>query len=204
MDFAGIGGSLGASLREVRKAAGITLEAAARQAELSKGYLSKVESGQAIPSGRVIVRLTTVYGVPLSDIFIADKQKRPISLVRASERIPINRTGTEVGYSYEMGSRAKLNPRAEIYFLTLPVLDDEASPRFRHAGEEIIHVLQGRVRFVYGGIDLVLGEGDCIQFDSGVEHYAMAEGGEVARVFIVNIPDRLETQGQTMQSFAGK
>jgi len=187
-----LSGNIGIALRRIRKAAGLTLEAAARQAELTKGYLSKVESGQATPSTRVMVRLADVFGVPLSDILMTDAERRPISVVRANERSIINKTGSDIGYTYELASRAKLNPRAEVFFLTLSVLDGEAPPRFRHSGEEIILVLEGKMRFKYGGLEVIVGPGDCIQFDARIEHHGVAEGGEPARLFVVNIPDRFE------------
>lgn len=121
-----------------------------------------------------------------------DKQRRPISVVRANERMPIIKNGSDVGYGYELASKAKLNPRAEVYFLSVPILDGDDAPRFKHAGEEIILVLEGQVRFEYGGVDFVLREGDCVQFDAGIEHCSFAEGKKPARLFVINIPDWLE------------
>ncbi len=187
-----LGTNIGAALRRIRKASGMTLEAAAGQAELTKGYLSKVESGQATPSTRVMVRLADVFGVPLSDILMSDAERRPISVVRADERKVITKNGSDIGHTYELASRAKLHPRAEVFFLTLSVLEDETPPRFKHSGEEIILVLEGRMRFQYGGMEIIVGPGDCIQFDASIEHYGLAEGAVPARLFVVNIPDRFE------------
>jgi len=185
-------GPLGVTIRRARKAAGLSLEAVAQQASVSKGYLSKVESGQATPSSGAIVRLANVFGLPVSDILMPDQQRRPLSLVRANERTPIKKNGTGIGYSYELAAKGKLNPRAEVFFVNLPTIEGKEPPRFKHPGEEIIHVLEGRVRFIYGGIDLILNTNDCLQFDSGIEHYVVAEGGKPARLFVVSIPDWLE------------
>ena len=192
LDTGEITASLGTTLRRVRSSAGLTLEVAARQAGVSKGYLSKVESGQAQPSSKVMVRLDEVFGITLSDILMPDKQRRPISVVRANERMPIIKSGSDIGYGYELASKAKLNPRAEVFFLNVPILAGDDAPRFKHAGEEIILVLEGQMRFEYGGVDFVLKEGDCVQFDAGIEHYSFAEGKKPARLFVVNIPDWLE------------
>lgn len=188
-------GSIGAALRRARKTRNLTLEATARQAEVTKGYLSKVEQGQAMPSMRVIVRLADVCGVPLSEILMPDAERSPISVVRASERVPMAKNGSEVGYLFEVASRGKLNPHAEVYFLTLPVLNKKMPPRSSHPGEEIILVISGRVRFAYGGVELILDPGDCIQFDATIEHHALAEGSDAAKLFVVRIPDRTEGPG---------
>lgn len=79
----------GAALRRVRKTARLTLEAAALQAGVTKGYLSKVESGQSTPSVRVIINLCGVYGIPVADILMPDDQRKPISIVRPGERTGI-------------------------------------------------------------------------------------------------------------------
>jgi transcriptional regulator with XRE-family HTH domain len=181
---------LGETFRRVRQVAGLTLEAVARQADVTKGYLSKVESGRAIPSIAVISKLADVYGMSLSDIFMPEGQRKPLSLVRASERTPVNKNGSEIGYIYEFASMMKRNPRAEVFFLTLPVLDGEDPPRFRHSGEEIITVLEGHMLFEYGGMEFEMGPGDCIQFDSDIEHHGVAARGQPAKLFVVTIPDR--------------
>ena len=184
--------NLGERFRRARQVTGLTLEAVALQADLTKGYLSKVESGQAMPSIAVISRLADVYGMPLSDIFMPEGERRRFHLVRANERTPVNRNGSELGYVYEFASTMKRNPRADVFFLTLPVLDGEDPPRFKHSGEEIEVVLEGRMLFEYGGMTIEIGPGDCIQFDANIEHCGVSTGGEPAKLFVVLIPERTE------------
>ncbi|MEO3999922.1 helix-turn-helix domain-containing protein [Mesorhizobium sp. CAU 1732] len=181
---------LGATLRRLRKTAGLTIEAAARRAEVTKGYLSKVESGLSQPSIAVITRLAEGYGIPLSEVFISEGEKKPISIVRASERRAINRNGTELGYVYEVASLNKANPRSEVFFLTLPCIENKGLPRFRHAGEEILLVLEGTILFEYAGAQIILETGDCIQFESSFEHYGVAINGRDAKAFVVITTDR--------------
>ena len=126
----------------------------------------------------------------LSDIFMPEGQRRPLSLVRANERTPVNKNGSELGYIYEFASLMKRNPRAEVFFLTLPILEGEDPPRFKHSGEEIIVLLEGRMRFEYGGMEFEMAPGDCIQFDADIEHHGVAVGDAPARAFVVTIPDR--------------
>jgi len=182
---------LGSRLRRIRKSAGYTLEWTAEQAKVTKGYLSKVERGQATPSIAVINRLAEIHGVSLSEFFMPEGERKAISVLRASELRPVNRTGTELGYRYEIGDLSKANPRAEVFFLTLPVLKPNQVPmRYSHSGEEILLVLEGQMIFDYAGVELVLNAGDCIQFDAENEHYGYATGGKEARAFVVTIHDR--------------
>ncbi|NGN44022.1 helix-turn-helix domain-containing protein [Mesorhizobium sp. CGMCC 1.15528] len=190
MDASARMGELGAALRRLRKTANLTMEAAARQADVTKGYLSKVESGASQPSIAVVSRLADVYGVPLSEVFISPGEKGPISIVRADERRLINRNGSELGYVYEIASFNKANPRSEIFFLTLPCIEDAHLPNFRHAGEEVLLVLEGRIRFDYAGTEIILGPGDCIQFEASFDHNGVAIDGKEAKAFVVITPDK--------------
>jgi transcriptional regulator with XRE-family HTH domain len=186
---------LGDSLRQIRHSAGLTLAAVAERIGVSKGYLSKVESGAATPSIAVLSRLADAYGLPISDLFRDATARSAFAVVRADGRRAVNRHGTELGYVFEAVSLHKLNPRAEVFFLTLPPLPPDAShARYRHAGEEIFHVLEGQVRFVWGDQDVVLSAGDCIQFDPAIEHRGEALGDQPARAFVVIIPNTPHNQ----------
>lgn len=184
------GQHLGSTLRRLRKTANITVETAATRADVTKGYLSKVERGHSIPSIAVVGRLAEVYGVEMSDIFLAPGQKGPFSLVRAGERTAINRNGSEYGYTYEVAATSKANPRSEIFFLTLPCIDHAQLPKLRHPGEEILYVLEGRIRFDFAGTVFMLEPGDCIQFEASYEHLGVAVDGEEAKALLVITPDR--------------
>lgn len=182
--------NLSTTLRRLRKAANLTLEAAARRADVTKGYLSKVELGSSVPSIAVVGRLAQAYGVEFSDVFLPAGKKGPFSLVRAKERTPINRNGSEYGYIYEVASLNKANPRSEIFFLTLPCVDHTRLPKLRHPGEEILFMLEGKVRFDFAGTVFILEPGDCIQFDASFEHLGVAIDGKDAKALLVMAADR--------------
>ncbi|HEY1720618.1 MAG TPA: helix-turn-helix domain-containing protein [Magnetospirillaceae bacterium] len=180
---------LSTTLRRLRKAANLTLEAAAGRADVTKGYLSKVELGASIPSIAVVGRLAQAYGVELSDVFLQPGKKGPFSLVRANERTRMNRNGTEYGYTYEVASLNKANPRSEIFFLTLPCVDHASLPKLRHPGEEIIFLLEGKMRFDFAGTVFILEPGDCIQFEASYEHLGVAIDGKDAKALLVITPE---------------
>lgn len=58
----------GATIRVVREALGISLTSLAARAQVSKGYLSDVETGTCQPSAGVVQRLAAELGVPLDAI----------------------------------------------------------------------------------------------------------------------------------------
>jgi transcriptional regulator with XRE-family HTH domain len=176
---------LGEALRRVRQAAGTSLTRAAAAAGVTKGYLSKLEAGTATPSIAVLSSLAAVYGIATSELFKNGEESGGFALVRAGERQPVNRHGTELGYIFEAVSIRKRNPLAEAFFLTLPPLEP-GSPhaRYHHSGEEILLALEGRIRMFYGGAEYMLEPGDCVQFDAAIEHRAEAADDSVAKAFI--------------------
>jgi len=69
---------LGDRLRQRRKERGLIAAELARQAEISKGYLSEIESGQVSrPSGTVLFRVATALGTSIADLL--DKEIQPES-----------------------------------------------------------------------------------------------------------------------------
>ena len=60
--------ALGARLREQRAKRGQSLSEVAREAGLSRRYLTEAEAGRANPSALVLLRLTAVLGVSLGDL----------------------------------------------------------------------------------------------------------------------------------------
>lgn len=185
---------LGATLRRLRKSANLTMEVAAGRADVTKGYLSKIERGSSVPSIAVVGRLAEVYGVEMSDVFLTPGQKGPFSLVRANERSLMNRNGTEYGYTYEVVGLNKANSRSEVFILTLPCIENTRIPKLRHPGEEILFVLEGKIRFDFAGTVLILEPGDCIQFEASYEHLGVAIEGKDAKAFLVITPDRHDVE----------
>ena len=56
---------LGDELKQARTVRGLSLDAAGRAAQISQGYLHKLEAGRVnTPSPRVLERLGTVLGIP--------------------------------------------------------------------------------------------------------------------------------------------
>lgn len=58
--------TIGATIRQVRTAAGLTLTAVAKKAELTKSTLSKIENGQVSSPIATLVRLAQSLRVPLA------------------------------------------------------------------------------------------------------------------------------------------
>lgn len=67
---------LGARIRVLREAAGVTQEKLAWDCDLDKGFMSQVESGKRMPSVPVIFQLADRLGVEAADIVAVGRGPR--------------------------------------------------------------------------------------------------------------------------------
>ncbi len=179
-------GMLGERLKQWRGSLRLSLGEAARRVDISKGYLSRIENDLASPSIAVLNRISQAYGAPLAQLLDTGGTSK-IAVVRSDERLALNRDGTEHGYIYELINHGKADRQTECFVVTLPPSDNPPD-LFSHEGEELFFVLSGRVRFVYGGTEVILHKGDSVYFDSAVQHRGLADGGESAMALAVIVP----------------
>lgn len=179
---------IGKNIRKMRKAAGLSLEAFAKQTGISKGYLSKLENSDKSPPVSTLIVIAEALGVTLSDLFGEGQEKISASLVKADERRLMARNGTSFGYSYETLAHKYPNKSMEPYILTIPAKNNKSAV-FKHKGEEMMLVLQGTMHFTLGTEEYMVETGDCIYFDSSIEHFGLAVGDQdVKCVMVIFVP----------------
>lgn len=64
----GLARELGARIKNARSQAGLTQEKLAWDCELTKGYMSQIESGECLPSLPVLLQIAEVIGVDVADL----------------------------------------------------------------------------------------------------------------------------------------
>lgn len=175
---------IGKNIRRLRKTAGLSLDAFAKQTGLSKGYLSKLENSDKSPPVSTLIIIAEALGVSLSELFGEGGEKISASLVKVDERQPMARSGTNFGYSYETLAHKYPNKSMEPYLLTIPAKNAKSAV-FQHKGEEMMLVTQGTMHFTHGSDEYIVETGDCIYFDSGIEHYGLPVGGEDVKCLMV-------------------
>ena len=175
---------IGNRIRQYRLQKDYTLQALADKTGFSKGYLSKVEKSEKAPPVATLSVLARELGVSVSVILGEETMNGSICLVRQNERTLMAKTGEEFGYAYEALANPYPNKHMEPFILSYPS-DDALKHTFQHDGEEMLFVLQGQMRFKYGNRELILKNGDCIYFDSGVAHTGESIGDEPLKTLIV-------------------
>ncbi len=174
--------SLGARLREARRAQRKTLAQVAAESGLTKGFLSKLENGQASASVASLLRLCQSLTVPVGALF----EPPTGQVVRRDAYPPIEFGGS--------GMREwLLTPRSE---RRLQALLSEVQPGGGSGDAmytlptevEFVFVLTGRLCINLDGDVTELGAGDALTFPAASAHTFRAVGPEPARVLWVVTP----------------
>ncbi|MDT0270477.1 XRE family transcriptional regulator [Streptomyces sp. DSM 44915] len=163
---------VGARLRELRRHAGLTLEAAARRAELSPAHLSRLETAHRQPSLPALLSLARVYGTTVSGLL--GEAAGPTDVVVRADQTPAQEAG---GWRY----RSAGGPGRAMQALRVHVPPGPGQRELVrvHPGEEWLHVLSGRLLLALGEAEHRLAEGDSAHFDSLTPHRisALSPGG---------------------------
>ena len=181
-DDAGGAAHLGHRLREARRAQRKTLAQVAEQSGLTKGFVSKLENGQASASVASLVRLCEALGVPVGALF------EPTSgqVVRRDAYPPIEFGGAGMReFLLTPGSERRVQA---ILSEIEPSGGSGDATYTLPTDVEFVFVLSGRVRIDMATGPVELGTGDALTFPAVNEHAFRAVGPDPARVLWVVTP----------------
>lgn len=181
---------LGGRLRQLREAAGLTLAEVADRSGFGKGYLSRIETGLKVPPIATLSRIASVLGADASSLLSKAGLKtnwHGVSLVRKSEKRLTVMGGTEFGYNYYALTNATEGRALQPFVFSFPA-EIGKFVFFEHEGEEMLHVLTGRVEWQVGVEKFVLEPGDTIHFDSRMPHRGRSLSGSATALVVMYSP----------------
>jgi transcriptional regulator with XRE-family HTH domain len=190
--------ALGAEIRMLRRAQGISASALARRCGVSASLISQVERGLTSPSLDVLWAIARALAVPMGTFFQAvspgvdeatdgtmDDDARPKAVVvRVGSR---KRLGVTPSLSYQLLS-PDLQHRIEFVWVEFQPGEEGPLEPFTHAGEEQMVVIQGEMHVWVDDEVWRLGAGDAITFDSALPHRAGNRGTAPAIVIAAITP----------------
>lgn len=182
--------TLGRRIRKLRKMQERTLDSLAQEIGLTKGYLSKVETGRQTPPLATLSKLAKALGTDLAGLVENEGAAQPepgysgVSVVRADERRNVVRGATSFGYDYQSLVQTAAGKHMSPFLFTFPsqILKEVF---FEHGGEEMIFVLSGVVEFEVGNETFELMPGDCIYFDPRQRHRGRGKSGEAKALVVL-------------------
>lgn len=174
---------LGSLLRHRRKALGLTLEAVAKQAGVTIGFVSQVERNITSPSLASLTALTEALDAHISDFF--SPPPKPGETSRSDMREIYASPGG--GFDFERLSTSFEGSTLNGLLVHHP--PGFVIPEMLHDGEEFYFVLKGTLTLVVDGRRTDLGVGDSIHFDSKRPHLVRNDTDEMVTVLVVNTMD---------------
>lgn len=179
---------LGERLRSLRQQRGRTLDQVAAATGVSRSFLSLVETGRSdLTTGRLI-ELVRYYGISITDLvpdepFASAKVDDEALVARASERQHIESPSEGLDVALLVPTTGRSLMLAQIDFAPGARMAEPA----HHAGEEIVHVLEGTIAVALGEEERIeLAVGDSISYAATTPHayINVAEGPSRALVVV--------------------
>jgi transcriptional regulator with XRE-family HTH domain len=161
---------LGAKIRDLRKAKGMTLAELAEKTQLSSSYISQLERDIIDPSLFSLRKISVAMGVPLYT-FLGEESKQ-MTVIKADRRKKLELPESSVVYEFmtPMGSDQGLKPKMEIIYIKLSPLSWSSDEYITHNADECIIVLKGNVQVYLNKENYSLSQGDSIYISEQVPH----------------------------------
>lgn len=172
---------IGDKIREKRLQMGMSLKELAEKTDLTPGFLSQIERDISEPSITSLRKIAEALGVAVFYFLLDEAQNSPV--VRKNERQLLQFKDSHV--TYELLS-PDLNRQMEMFIGKLEPGAVTCEDPLTHPGEEVNHVLQGKMLISIGKDEYTLEAGDTIYYFATVPHKIISVG-EDDLIFISTI-----------------
>lgn len=173
---------LAASLRDTRKARGLSLDAVAKLSGVSRSMVSQIERGESSPTVATLWNLTQALKVDFAGL-LEGKADTGIEVMRAAQAPVIGGRGQ--GVSIRILSPGDAVGEHEVYDLRLSEGGALESDPHSAGCREHLTVIEGQIRVRSGEDEQVLGPGDTARYPADRMHAILAETGPARALLIV-------------------
>lgn len=173
---------VGGKIKALRILRGLTQKELGDRCELSKGFISQLESDQAAPSLETLNDILEVLGISMSDFFASDSNEAVV--YKADDMFETeSENGSVTTWLVKNAQVHSMEP----ILMTIP--SGEQTPHDKpHTGEEFGYVLAGSVYLYLGIRKYKIKKGDSFYFKADREHYLVNTGKSQATVLWVSTP----------------
>lgn len=163
---------IGRRIRALRTERDISLAQLAAESRLTKGQFSKIENGRVSCPISTLMRISAALGVPVGSFFDSSGTADRVLHVKRGERKPIVRRGSKIGHTYEsLAFDLPFEKDFESYVMTIEEKKIRPAQNvFKHAGNELLFLLEGKMVYRHGEQTFAMEPGDSLFFDASIEH----------------------------------
>ena len=167
-------------IKGLREISGISAESLSKELGINlKNYL-EYESGSLDIPVSFLYKIAQKLDIELSALLSGDNPKlRVYCIVRNGKGLCVER---DKQYKYESLANNFVDKKAEPFLVTVDPEPEGNSANFNsHPGQEFNYVIEGSMKIIIDGHEIILNEGDSIYFDSSYNHAMIALNKKPAR-----------------------
>ncbi|MBW2128020.1 MAG: helix-turn-helix transcriptional regulator [Deltaproteobacteria bacterium] len=169
---------LGKRLMRLRRDRKLTLKHMANETGLTTQYISQVEKGEVLPPVGVVLQLSKALGIDSGILLQEEKKQAEETSDQAYQR------RTEA-YSYRTLTPEARHKHLKAFKVFIDPLSHHEGVSYRHAGEEFIYVLKGKIEVMVGENSNILDPDQSLHFNSAVVHKLRNLSEEKAELLVV-------------------
>jgi transcriptional regulator with XRE-family HTH domain len=171
------------NVRKHRLKKGLTVEALAEAAGITKGFVSQVENFRAMPSIPMLLKLAAALEIEPGQLLVLDRHESKYLVTRRGRGKVVEREYPDSGFIYRALASAKSDKLMEPFLLELP--PHSTRKNLTTNGDEFLYVLQGKMNLVLGTKTITLSEGDSLYFDGSIPHHPENRTGRKALLLVL-------------------
>lgn len=156
-------------IRELREIAGVSAETLANEFGIPHDTFHSYERGDSDIPVSLLFKVAHRFNVELTDLLTGESPKLHVySLTREGQGVSIERRRR---YAYRSLACNFIHKKAEPFHVTVqPEPPGTPVSLSSHPGQEFDYLLEGKLKIIIDGHELVLNPGDSLYFDSGYDH----------------------------------
>lgn len=155
-------------IRELREISCFTAEDLAQKLNISTETYNIYENAQAGIPISTLYEIAGILGVELTELLTGSTPHlHNYCLVKKGEAPFIERYK---GYKFQSLAFNFMNKKIEPLLVTIEPEENKKMALVAHPGQEFNYVLEGRIKIILGGAEIIMQEGDSIYFDPSIPH----------------------------------
>ena len=172
---------VGKKLKSIRLKSDMTIQTLAEQSKVSSNMISRVERGLTIPSVEILMKIATVFDKSIN-YFVED--------VSTTHEIVFSMSGQRDTTVYddadnmhtESFTSGLRDPQFMSFLCTVPKGGTSGQKHMHHPGDELIVLIEGKLKVTIAGEEYSLSSGDSLSFKSHLPHRWDNVGDDDARI----------------------
>jgi mannose-6-phosphate isomerase-like protein (cupin superfamily) len=171
-------------IKALREIAGVGAEALARELNIPVETYLNYESGKTDIPVSFLLEFSHKFNAELTSLLTGEEPRlHQYCLVRKGKAPTVDRRKE---YNYFDLAYNFIHKKAEVFFIKVdPHPESVKRKYYSHPGQEFTYVLEGTLKIVLDGHEVVLEKGDSLYFDSGKAHAMIAMRKKPAKFLAV-------------------